>query len=80
MKTIRHACIKFAQNPVYHGRAKHVEMKFHFIRDHIEKRSFELVYCPTEDMVADTLTKPLPKFARFREMMNVMPLGGEELE
>ena len=42
------------------GRTKHIDIRFHFIRFSVEEKKIRLVYCPTEDMVADILTKALP--------------------
>ena len=44
----------------FHARTKHIDVRWHFIRYSIENGSIELIYCPTEDMTADLLTKPLP--------------------
>ena len=44
----------------YHLRTKHINIRFHFICWIIENGSIHLIYCPTEDMLADTLTKALP--------------------
>src|ERR1700733_10834240 len=44
----------------YHARTKHINIRFHFIRWIIERGSIRLIYCPTEDMIADTLMKALP--------------------
>jgi hypothetical protein len=44
----------------FHARTKHIDIRYHFIRYVIENGSIRLVYCPTQDMVADTLTKALP--------------------
>jgi hypothetical protein len=44
----------------FHARTKHIDIRWHFIRYSVENGSIELVYCPTEDMTADLLTKPLP--------------------
>ena len=44
----------------YHPRTKHIDIRFHFIRWIIENGSLYLIYRPTEDMLADTLTKALP--------------------
>lgn len=54
------SCIAIAYKPKHHGRTKHFDIKAHFIRDHVEKRDVEIIYCPTELMVADMLTKALP--------------------
>ena len=44
----------------YHPRTKHIDIWFHFIQWIIDKGSIRLIYCPTEDMLADSLTKALP--------------------
>lgn len=54
------SAIALAKDDRYHSRTKHIDIRFHFIRYHIEKGNVEVTYCPTEDMVADILTKALP--------------------
>ena len=44
----------------YHPCTKHINVRYHWIRWVMEKGSIQLVYCPTDDMVADALTKALP--------------------
>ena len=44
----------------YHARTKHIDIRYHFIRYIVENGSVRLIYCPTGDMLADTLTKALP--------------------
>ena len=55
------ACISFATKQVFHGRAKHVELKFHFIREVIQSKQCIISYCPSPEMIADIFTKPLGK-------------------
>jgi hypothetical protein len=50
-----------------------MSIRSHFLRDHIEKGDVELVYCPTEDMIADILTKALPVKQHIR-LTNLMGL------
>jgi hypothetical protein len=52
--------IALSQDHQYHARTKHINIRFHFIRWIIEQGSLQLIYCPTDDMIADTLTKALP--------------------
>ncbi len=65
--------IAIAKNPIAHMRTKHIDIRHHFIREAIQDRSIELCYCPSEEMIADLLTKPLSKgkFEKLREMMGI---------
>jgi transposase InsO family protein len=54
------SAIALAQDGHYHARTKHIDIRYHFIRYIIEAGTIKLVYCPTNDMTADTLTKALP--------------------
>lgn len=69
--------ISMAKNPQFHGRAKHVAIKYHFIREHVNDGSVRLEYCPTKRMVADILTKGLPRvqFVKLRKMAGVVELS-----
>lgn len=53
--------IAMSRNPKHHGRAKHVDIRYHFIRDKVKNNEIMLKYCQTKELVADTLTKALPK-------------------
>ena len=44
----------------YHARTKHIDVRYYFIRWIVEEGKIRLIYCPTNEMVADTLTKALP--------------------
>ena len=57
--------ISIAKNPVAHSRTKHISIRYHYIREAVQERIVNLCYCPTEQMIADLLTKPLPK-ERFK--------------
>ena len=60
-------------NPVFHDKSKHIEIRYHFIHDMVQKGAVELKYIPTNDQTADVLTKPLPKvkFKYFRKRVGV---------
>ena len=50
-----------AKNPVYHSRMKHIDIKFHFLREKVASSVIALEFKPTEEMVADEFTKALPR-------------------
>ena len=53
--------IALAKNPVNRQRCKHIDIKYHFIRATVNSGRVILEYCPTEQMIADVLTKPATK-------------------
>ncbi|GJR50531.1 retrovirus-related pol polyprotein from transposon TNT 1-94, partial [Tanacetum coccineum] len=62
------SAIAISNNPVLHSRTKHIDIIYHFIRDHILKGDIELYFIPTEYQLADIFTKPLdePTFTRLK--------------
>ena len=62
-------CLALIKNPVFQPRTKHIDTKFHFIRQRVEDGEAIVEYCPTKDMIADIFTKPLERvsFTRFRD-------------
>jgi hypothetical protein len=69
------SCIKLSVNPVFHNKSKHIGIKYHFIRDMVEKGATKLHYVATNEQVADVLTKPLSKvkFEYFRDKLGLVP-------
>lgn len=65
--------IALAHNPVFHARTKHVDIQHHYIRDEVAAKKIELSYIPTNEMIADGLTKPLThvKFHGFVQQMHM---------
>ncbi|GJV29486.1 retrovirus-related pol polyprotein from transposon TNT 1-94 [Tanacetum coccineum] len=61
------SAIAISNNPVLHSRTKQIDIKYHFIRDHILKGDIELHFIPTQYQLADIFTKPLdePTFKRL---------------
>lgn len=57
------SCISLAENPEGHARSKHIDVQYHFSRQLLEYGKIQLEYCPTQDMLADVLTKPLNSVA-----------------
>jgi hypothetical protein len=64
------SCIKFVENEKFSNRTKHIDVRYHFVKDFINMQSIQLRYCPTEHNIADMLTKPLngPKIKYLREL------------
>lgn len=67
------SAIKISKNPVLHARSKHIDVRFHFLRDLCNDGVIDLVFCKSQDQVADILTKPLKQdvFVKLRRMLGV---------
>ena len=65
------SAIAMSKNSVYHSRAKHIALKFHYIRDAVEEKEIDVVYWNTEDQVADIFTKALPR-DRFEYLWSLL--------
>jgi hypothetical protein len=65
------ACIMLSENTSHKGRARHIDLRVHSLRDHVRNGVVRLVACPTFDMTADLLTKalPSPSFYRHRDVI-----------
>ena len=59
---------------MFHDRSKHIEIRYHFICDYVQRGAVELQYISTDDQVADILTKYLGrgKFVFFRDKLGVV--------
>ncbi|GJS28269.1 retrovirus-related pol polyprotein from transposon TNT 1-94 [Tanacetum coccineum] len=53
------SAIVISNNPIMHSRTKHIDIRYHFIRDHILKGDIELHFIPTQYQLVDIFTKPL---------------------
>ena len=62
---------KFAKNPVFHKRTKHIDVRHHFAQEIIENNRLEIEYIATDQMAADVLTKGLsgPKHRKYLELL-----------
>ena len=69
------SAIVLTKDHQYHARIKHIDIHFHFIHWVMENRKICLIYCPTADMVADTLMKALlsPKVKHFAVELSLHP-------
>ncbi|GJY00942.1 retrovirus-related pol polyprotein from transposon TNT 1-94 [Tanacetum coccineum] len=66
--------IAISNNPVLHSRTKHIDIRYHFIKDHILKGDIELHFIPTKYQVDDIFTKPLdePTFTRLKAKLGML--------
>ncbi|GJT44398.1 hypothetical protein Tco_0953113 [Tanacetum coccineum] len=63
------SAIAISCNPVQHSRTKHINIQYHFIKEHVEKGTVELYFVGTEYQLADLFTKALPK-ERFEYLVH----------
>ena len=57
------AALAYAKDPKYHGKTKHIDIRYHYIRDMVAKKEVVLKHVSTNHMVADPLTKPIARDA-----------------
>ena len=77
------SCIKLSENPVFHDHLKHMEMRYHYVCDMVQRRAVSLRSILTDVQTADVLTKPLSKtkFEYFRDKIGLVenaPLAERE--
>lgn len=62
------SCLGMIKNNKFSHRSKHIDTRYHFVKNLLEKNLIQFQYCSTADMVADILTKPLAriKLEKFR--------------
>lgn len=67
------SAIAIAKNPEFHDRTKHIDVRYHFLRQKVDSEEILLTYLPTDDQVADVLTKGLvrAKHERFSKEMGL---------
>lgn len=65
--------IALSKHPTSHSRTKHIDIRYHYIRQEINEKRIKVVYCSTDKMIADILTKGLgkQKFETFRDLLGV---------
>ena len=67
------AACSLSHSPAISARSKHIDIRHHFIRDHVQDGSFSTTWIPTADMPADIFTKalPFPVFSRHRDVLGL---------
>jgi hypothetical protein len=68
------SAISVSENPEHHGRMKHLDLRFHWLRDTVDEGIIKPLFLPTHQMPADILTKPLDRFKvqKCRELMGLI--------
>ena len=68
------SAISLSKNPVQHSKAKHIPIKFHYLREQATNKNIKLEYIPTKEQVADIFTKPLNRetFEHLRQKLDVI--------
>ena len=68
------SAIKIAHNPVQHSKTKHIQIRHHFLCDHVLKGDISINYASTKDQLADIFTKPLDekRFSKLRCEINIL--------
>jgi hypothetical protein len=68
------SAIRMADNPVKHSRTKHIDIRYHFLRDHQQKGDIEIAYVNTNNQLANIFTKPLDEktFSKLRNELNIL--------
>jgi hypothetical protein len=68
------SAIRMADNPVEHSCTKHIDIRYHFLRDHQQRGDIEIAFVSTKEQLADIFTKPLDEktFTKLRNELNIL--------
>jgi hypothetical protein len=66
--------IRIVDNPVEHNHTKHIDIRYHFMRDHQQKGDIKIAYVNTQNQLAEIFTKPLDEktFSKLRNELNIL--------
>jgi len=67
--------ISLVQNPRFHRRTKHIELKYHYVREIYQSHLIDIGYVSTQAMTADLLTKPLTRELHWRHTKGMGMVG-----
>ena len=70
------SAINLSKNPIQHSHTKHIEIRYHFIRDHVQKGDIELNFACTNRQLVDIFIKPLSedRFCMIRRKLGMSNL------
>ncbi|PNX87782.1 hypothetical protein L195_g043878, partial [Trifolium pratense] len=74
LKIDNKSAINLTKNPVSHGKSKHIETRFYFLRDQVNKGKLNLEYCSTDNQQADIMTKAVKRdqFLKLRREIRIV--------
>ena len=69
-------CVKLSENPVFHDKSKHIDIKYHYIKNMVQRGAVNIQYVAKDEQIDDVLTKTLAKvkFEYFRENLGVLQI------
>lgn len=67
------SAIRLVKNPEFHKRSKHIDVRYHYVREQYAERKFMVEYARSENQLADIMTKPIPRrqFEYLREKLEI---------
>ena len=70
------SAIELSKNPVYHERSKHIDTRFHYIRDCVSNGQVDVEHVRTDNQLADILTKALSRirFVELRQKLGILKI------
>ena len=71
------SAINISKNPVLHSRTKHIEVRYHFFREHVQKGTIDIQFVKSEDQLADIFIEPLceDRFCTLRKSLGMFDLS-----
>ena len=70
------SAMNLTKNAIQHSKTKHIEVRYHFIRDHVQKGDCEIQFVKTENQLVDLFTKPLAsdRFNKLRTELGILDM------
>lgn len=72
-----HGARKLAENPVFHNRTKHIDVKHHYVREVLHRGELTVEHIPTTEMASDFLTKSVPA-SKLRKCLKLLGISGDD--